>query len=330
MDTLKHWRLIALIGSYLVTVLFLLALNFFIPRAIPGDPISALEARGSSTYVHDAATRQALERYYGLDRPLLPQYGHYLAALARGDLGRSIESGKPVADLVAERLPWTLLLVGTAVAIATTVGLIAGVHSGWRRGRALDRGLLGVFLGLQNLPGYFLATLALIVFAVKLHWFPLAGARSPFSGSWSLLRQLPDIADHLVLPALVVAVGLAASNYLVMRAGMVSELGADYLVLGRAKGVSERGLKYRYAARNALLPVVTITALQLSFALTIAIFAETVFAYPGMGRLLFDAVANRDYPVLQGCFLVLTTLVLTINLVAEGVYVRLDPRTRAR
>jgi peptide/nickel transport system permease protein len=317
----RAWRGSAL--WYVLTVFFLINLNFFLPRAMPGDPLSVLEDPATS----DETTRTDLARYYGLDRPLPVQYVRYLGALAQGDLGTSIRYRAPVSDLVAERLPWTLLLTGGAMGIATGVGLLAGIHSGWRRGRPVDRGLLSLFMGIRNFPVFFLGSLAVFVFAVKLGWFPLAGGSTPFSESFGLLRRVADLAHHLVLPASVLAVQFTAHQYMVMRGSMVSERGAPYLLLGRAKGLRERRLKYAYAARNAMLPVATVAALQLGVAVTASIFVETVFAYPGLGRLIFDAVAFRDYPTLQGCFLVLAAVVLTLNFLSDRLYLKLDPRT---
>lgn len=317
-----------LIVSYGITVFVLITLNFFLPRALPGDPISALVDSGSPTYVQSEELRLELEEYYGLDQPIWEQYVGYLGDLAQGDLGTSIRYNVPVAELVRERLPWTLLLVTSAMVLATTLGWIMGAHSGWRQGRGVDQGLLGVFLGLRGFPPFFLASIALFVFAVRLDWVPLAGASTPFSTSLGPIERVTDVAYHLLLPALVLALPFAAGHYLLMRAGMVSELGSDYLMLGKAKGLRERRLKYAYAARNALLPVVTLAALHLSAAVTTeAIVVETVFAYPGMGRLLFEAVPFRDYPTLQACFLILTLLVVTVNFLVEVLYRRLDPRT---
>ncbi|MGI9032803.1 MAG: ABC transporter permease [Acidimicrobiales bacterium] len=317
-----------LVVPYLVTVWFLVTLNFLIPRAMPGNPISALEDPSAPTYVRDDSARAALAHHYALDRPLASQYLHYVGGLLHGDLGESIRYNAPVADLVAERLPWTLLLVGTAMAVASAAGLFAGVQSAWRRGTSSDRWLLGLFLGMRNFPVFFLGSLALFVFAVKLRWLPLGGASTPFV-SFGILARLADVGRHLVLPAAVLAVQFAAGHFLLMRASMVSELGADYLLAGRVKGLRERRLKYGYAARNALLPVVTLMALEVGFAITGSIFIETVFAYPGMGRLVFDSVAFRDYPVLQACFLVLTLVVVTLNLAVDLLYARLDPRVAA-
>lgn len=320
----RSW--LGLLGTYLLTIFLLVTLNFFLPRLIPGDPISALVDGSSPNYVQDEATRAALESYYGLDRPLGAQYLSYLAGLAQGDLGTSIRYRVPVSQLLAERLPWTLLLLTSAMLIAITVGWTGGVQSAWRRNKPVDRGLLTAFLTLRSLPVFFIGSLALFVLAVKLGWFPLAGARTPFA-ELGQLATVRDVAHHLTLPAIVLALDFAASEYMVMRASMVSQLGADYLVLGRSKGLRDRRLKYRYAARNALLPVVALTAVHIAFAATGSVLVETVFVYPGIGRLTFDAISFRDYPTLQGCFLVLTMVVVTANFLSDALSRRLDPRT---
>lgn len=314
--------------AYLATVLVLVTLTFVLPRVMPGDPLLALIDPAAPAYVQSEVLREELASYYGLDRPFFEQYGSYLAGLSRGDLGTSIRYNRPVGELVADRLPWTLLLVMSAMAAATVVGLAAGVHSAWRRGRSVDQGLLAIFLCLRNFPSFFLASIALFVFAVQLGWVPLSGAKTPFTQVNSL-AGLVDVAHHLALPAAVLTVQFAGGHFLIMRASMVSELRADYLLMGRAKGLRQRRLKYGYAARNALLPVVTRMAMQVGFAVTGTIFVETVFAYPGMGRLTFDAVAFRDYPTLQACFLILALFVVTANYGAEVLYPRLDPRTTA-
>jgi peptide/nickel transport system permease protein len=317
------------LASYALVVLVLVTLNFVLPRALPGQPIETLSDPRSQTFVGDAPTRAAVERYYGLDRPLAEQYGRYLSDLARGDLGTSIRYHAPVADVLGRRIGWTLLLVVTAVALATAVGMLAGVHSGWRRGRRADRRLVAMFVVLDNVPSFFLASVVAYVFAVRLGWFPLYGARTPFSESFGALHQVADVAHHLVLPGTILALQFVTFQYLVMRASMVSELGSSYLVLGRAKGVGERALKYRYAGRNALLPAVTVATLHIPLAVTAAIFVETVFAYPGVGRLMFEAVGDRDYPLMQGCFLVLSIAVVGANALADLLYRRLDPRVVA-
>lgn len=322
-----HRRRLATAGSYAITAWVLVSVNFLLPRLLPGGPFTALSDTTSPTYVSSPATRLALARYYGLNRPLLDQYGHYLSDLIHANLGQSIRYGVPVSQLLANRLPWTLLLITTAMLLAAVVALPAGIHSGWHRGRPVDRGLLTVFLGVRNIPAYFVGSLALYVFAARLGWFPISGAYTPYV-SYGLVAGVIDVARHLVLPAGVLAVEFAGGDYLLMRAGVVGETGADYLTLAYAKGLPDRRVKYRYAARNAVLPVVTLAGMQLGFAVTGTIFVETVFAYPGLGRLVYDSVSYRDYPVLQGCFLVLTFIVLAGNFCIDLLYGRLDPRVR--
>lgn len=323
----RGWRgATAALASYLAVVFALVTLNFLLPRAMPGDPIQGLLGQGAAGFTLGEPARVALEKYYGLDRPLASQYRHYLARLAHGDLGRSIVTNAPVRADIGRRLPWTLLLVGGSILLATAVGLVAGVHSGWRRDRPLDRALMIVLLAVREFPTFLLGSLLLFVFAVKLHWLPLAGAQTPFA-DFGPLAWLADVGTHLVLPLLVLTVGLTVGNYLVMRAGMVAELGSDYLLLGRAKGLRPGWLKYRYAARNALLPVVSLTALQLGFAVTGDVLIERVFSYPGLGGLLFDSIGARDYPTIQGAFLVVSLSVVTVNALADLLYRRLDPRT---
>lgn len=319
----RSWR--GPLIAYGLTVFLLLTFNFALPRALPGDPISALMVRSSPDYVESDVTREKLTEYYNLGESIPTQYAHYLGALARGDLGTSIYFNTPVTELIWARLKWSFLLVGTSMVLAIVIGMPTGIHSGWRRGRRVDRGLLGFFMGVENLPVFFVGALALLVFSAKLGWFPLGGATTPFA-DYGLLRQILDVAHHAALPAVLMALEFAAVQYLVMRGGMVSELGADYLTMGRAKGLRDRKLKYGYAGRNALLPVVTVVGMQFSLAIASSIFIERLFAYPGLGLFMFDSVGVRDYPAMQGSFLVMSIAVVTVNFGVEMLYTRLDPR----
>lgn len=314
------------IGGFLATIAGLIAFNFLLPRLMPGDPVDALVAQSSSNFTFGEESRATLEEYYGLDRSLPDQLGHYVADLSHGDLGRSIATNASVGAEISRRLPWTLLLIGTSLVLSTVIGVAAGVHSGWRRGRALDRGLLTALLTVREFPSFLLGSLLLLLFAVKLDWLPLFGAETPFLTSAGAGERLVDIGRHLLLPAFVLTVGLTAGSFLIMRAGMVNELGSDHLLLGRAKGLRDRRLKYGYAARNALLPVVSLTALQLGFVATGDVLVERVFAYPGLGQLLFNSISSRDYPSVQGTFLVVSICVVTVNALADALSRRLDPR----
>jgi peptide/nickel transport system permease protein len=316
----------ATLASYLATVFVLITFNFALPRLMPGDPIDALMALGSPNFVQDDETRANLEEYYNLDASLPEQYVHYLSGLVQGDIGVSIVSNVAVVDELVPRFGWSLLLIVTAMVISVAIGLPTGVHSGWKRGKKVDRGLLTFFLSVQNLPVFFVGAVVLVVFSAQLGIFPLGGATTPFN-EYGGVQLLGDIAHHLTLPALIMGFEFATYEYLVMRSSMVSELGSDYLLAGRAKGLGERRLKYGYAGRNALLPVVTVIGLQFSLAFSSIVFIERIFSYPGVGGYMFEAVGTRDYPAMQGAFLVLTITVLTTNLVVDLLYRRLDPRT---
>jgi peptide/nickel transport system permease protein len=315
------------VGLYALTLAAVVVLVFALPRAMPGDPLAALvnaaEAPGA-----DAGTRTELQRYYGLDRPLVVQLGRFLANASQGDLGFSISRRAPVGELIRAHLPWTLLLVGTSLGLATALTFVAGVTAGWRRGSGSDRLLVVTTSALRAIPTFALASLLLLGLAVLWPVFPLSGARTPFAHYGSPLAQVGDVARHLALPVATLTMSLVASNFLLVRNATVSVLGADYLVMARAKGVPEHLVKYRHAGRNALLPFFTVVGLQVGFAIGGAIFVESVFAYPGMGTLILSAVASRDYPVLDGTFLVLAVVVLTSNLAVELLYRRVDPRTQ--
>lgn len=310
-------------------VFVLITLNFLLPRAMPGDPIDSLIAQGSENFVYGEEVRAKLERYYNLDGSLGAQYVHYLARLAHGDLGRSIVTNQPVTHEVATRLPWTALLIGSSVLLSAVIGLALGVRSGWRRNRPMDRALMTGLLAVREFPPQLFASLLAFVVAVKLGWLPLGGTETPFSSSFSLVDRLVDIVRHALLPVVVLTCGLTVGFYLVMRAGMVQQLGADYLLGGRAKGLHERRLKYRYAARNALLPVTTNGAVEIGFAVTANVIVEVVFSYDGLGQLMVGAVFYRDYPALQGAFLAYSLGIVTVNALTDVLYRRLDPRTTA-
>ena len=317
------------VSSYVAMVFVLVTLNFVLPRAMPGDPIDALLAQGPAGFTLGEQSRAAYERYYGLDGSLAGQYGHYLSRLAHGDLGRSIVTNAPVAKEMGRRLPWTILLIGSSLLVSTAIGVVAGVHAGWRRDRPMDRAVMTALIAVWQFPPYLLGSMLLFIFAVKLRWLPLAGAQTAFSGSFSVVEKVVDIGQHLLLPLLVLTAGLTAWSYLLMRAGMVNELGSDYLLLGRAKGLTDRRLKYRYAARNALLPLVSSTAVDIGFAVTANLVVERVFSYPGLGGLLFDSIGARDYPTIQGVFLLVSLGTVMVNALADMLYRRLDPRTAA-
>ena len=312
-------------GLYVLTLLVVLAVNFALPRVMPGDPLAQLGDPGNTQFVADDETRARVLAYYGLDRSLPEQFAAYVAGLAQGDLGTSIQYNAPVGALIAGRLPWTLLLVLLSLALASVIALIGGVEAAWHRGGRADRAMVGAFILAESVPVFVVGILLTLVFSVRLGWFPLGGAFKPFSTAGPLGTAL-DVLSHLALPVATLTLSLVGTKFLLVRASVVTVLGEPFLTVARAKGLGGRALRYRHALRNALLPFVTQLSLQLGFAMGGAVLIETLFAYPGMGRLLFDAVAYRDYPLIQGTFLVISASVLLANLAVEAVYRRIDPR----
>lgn len=320
----RHFAVRQLV-RYGVTLFLLVTLVFFLPRALPGDPLQSYEDASTAL---PADTRAEYLAHYGLDRPLVEQYVRYLSATVRLDLGDSIAFRKPVKDLVADRLPWTMLLVGTALAMSALLSYFAGVASAWVRGSLTDRVTVAAMTVIHAVPEYALATLLLITFSVRIRIFPVAGGSTPFSTDFTFLHKVVDVVVHLVLPATALALGMLGTKFLLVRNTMVSVLGQDYMLLAEAKGLPERLLKYRHAGRNALLPFLNIVGVQVGLAAGSALFVETVFGYPGLASLLVPAVGNLDYPLIEGCFLFLAAMTLTANLLVDLVSARVDPRVR--
>ncbi len=326
MPRMRYGQWFGQLGLYGVTLAAVLVIVFLLPRAMPGDPLLRLLDNGGDSPLSEEM-RATLARYYGLDRSLWEQGLGYLANLARGDLGWSISLNAPVGTLIAAHLPWTLGLMVPAILLATLISLFAGAHSGWVRNSPADRSLLIAFTLLDTLPAFLFGALLLLFFSARLGWLPLAGARTAFATYHSPWERLADILAHLVLPLATLTLTMAGRDYLLMRNSMVTILGADFMVVVRGKGLPISTQKYRHGMRNALLPVVTRLSMQMGASIGGSVLIETLFAYPGMGRLMFNAVAARDYPLLNGCFLVSSLVVLLANLAADLSYAWLDPRT---
>jgi peptide/nickel transport system permease protein len=318
------------IGFYLVATWAAITMNFFIPRLMPGNPVELLVSRMSSQGELTQRSIHALTVAFGLDNnsSLLVQYGDYWLQLFHGNLGTSITYyPSTVGQVVMTALPWTVVLLGTATVISYVVGTFLGVLAAWRRGSVLDSALpASTFL--YATPLFWLGLVAIEVFAVKLRWFPTSGGdgqglQIAFTGQF-----LSSALYHSVLPAIVIVITLMASPLVGMRNMMVTTLGQDYVLVAQAKGLSQRRVMIMYAARNAILPTIANFALSLGFLVSGAILVEYVFSYPGIGYILFQAVSNEDYPLMQAIFLIITLAVLVANLLADLVYVALDPRSR--
>lgn len=314
------------VGAYLLTLAVVVVVIFALPRVLPGDPLASyIDPDNPMT----PEARAAMVRYYGLHRPLVEQFGHYLSGLAHGDLGESITYRAPVSYLIRRRLPWTLLLSSTALIASAVLSFTAGVDSAWRRGSFLDRRLMVLMTFLHAVPEYVIATFLLITLAVVAPVFPFSGASTPFTQDATALYKLGDVAYHLALPALALTLGMMGTKFLLVRNTTISVLGQDYMVLARAEGLPERVCKYRHAGRNVLLPFLAVLGMQTGVAVGGSVFVETAFAYPGMATLLLPAVRQLDYPLMTGCLLLLAVVVLTANLVVDLVSAAFDPRLGA-
>jgi peptide/nickel transport system permease protein len=302
-----------------------LTLLFFLMRLAPGDPLARLTADRPVS----AEGMRALRQMYGLDQPLLAQYGRFLSGLLRGDLGASIQFGIPVRTLIAQRLPATLLLGGIALLVNFTLGLWLGVRQAVRQGGRFDRWLGAATLTAYAIPSFWLGLCLVWLGALHWHLFPVGGMTDPLldpgAGSWA---RLADLSRHLALPALTLVVATIAVTLRHQRSAMLEVLHADWLRTARAKGVGERAVLRRHAWRAALGPVVNLLGLWLPALVTGAVFTEAVFAWPGLGSLAADAVLARDYPLAMGCAALVATAVVLGSLAADLLQALLDPRVR--
>lgn len=309
-----------LLGTVVLLVV-VVAATFLLIRLAPGDTAVTLAGSGGGDPAYLALLRQRL----GLDRSVPEQLTSYLSAVARGDLGFSVVLGRPVLDVLRDRLPATLLLVGTAMVFSTVGGVLLGVASAARQQTRTDTAISMVSLLAYSLPVFWLGQLAVALFAVRLRWLPTGGMTS-IASSPSGAGRLLDLATHLVLPAAVLGLLLLGLVVRITRAAMIDVLPQGYILAARGRGVAERRLLWRHAGRNALRPVVTVVSNQLGVMLSATVLVETVFSWPGLGRLLLDSVLARDNPVLVGLLLFSSISVALANLAADLLYAVIDPR----
>lgn len=318
-------RLGARLGKAVAVVLFIATVNFALVHSAPGDPALVMAGQSGAA---DARYLEALRAEYGLDKPVPVQLATYLSKVLRLDLGFSHRQQRPVSSLIFERLPATLLLTGTAFAIALLGGVALGTLAGIRAGRWSDTLVTILSLLVYATPIFWLGLMLVLVFSVQLGWLPAFGYETVGGGATGLARAL-DIGRHLVLPTLTLGLFYLAVYARLMRASIIEVSHQDYVKTARAKGVSEGRIVTRHMLRNAMLPVITIAGVQAGTLVGGSIVVETVFAWPGLGRLTFEAVLQRDYPVLLGIFLVLSVLVILFNLVTDLLYRLVDPRIGA-
>jgi peptide/nickel transport system permease protein len=304
----------------LPVMFFIAVINFLIIHLAPGDPAAALAGEGAPQEFIEA-----LRVDYGLDKPLIEQLGVYLTTLLQGDLGYSFAYRRPVVDVIVERLPATLLLVLGSQLPAIALGTLLGAFSARHYPSKIDSVVTGVSLSLYAMPIFWSGLLLILIFAVTLRWLPASGMFSFNAPSDGFGRAL-DIARHMVLPATALFLYSLPQYVRLTRASVIEIMREDFITTARAIGYSENVVFMKHALRNALLPSVTVAGLSLSFVFAGALLTETVFGWPGMGRLMYEGVLKRDYPVLMGVFLVTSALVLVVGIITDLIYAALDPR----
>ena len=340
---MRRYRfLVRKIGWSVSTILFVLVLNFFLFRVLPGDPARA--------GIHDPRLKkdaiEALRVRFGLDKPVIncfetlnpikvgdcgvnpldTQFFIYLRNLTRGELGFSFHTNRPVFEVLVERLWNTILLIGAGQILAILAGMILGVLAAWKARTAIDYGALMTGLLAWSLPTFWLGII--LLFWGSNHGFPIGGKVTPGMSSRPFLFQLGDIMHHMILPTLTYTIVYMGEYLLLMRSSLLDVLAEDYILTAKAKGLSTFQILKDHALKNAMLPIVTIIALNLGFTVAGAIQIETVFSWPGLGGAIFESVGRRDFPVLQGAFLLIAVSVILANLMADLVYSLLDPRVQ--
>jgi ABC-type dipeptide/oligopeptide/nickel transport system permease component len=303
----------------IMTVFVAITINFFLFRVLPGSAVTALSRVPHAT----KAFRHSLEVEFGLDKPKWQQYLIYLGELAHGNMGVSFSNQQPVWDNLREDIANTIPMVTLGTIVAILVGIVTGVLSAWRRGTKLDQASTNVAIAFYSFPTQWLALVLLIYLS---SWLPSHGMTNGFLIDPTWWEHVRDIAVHMLLPSLTLALTLYGEYTLIVRSAMLETLGEDYVLTARAKGLPQRVIVTRHALRNAMLPTTTLIAISLGYIMAGTILIETVYSWPGIGNAVYQAVSERDYPMLQGAFLVLTVSVVLCNFVADLLYFRLDPR----
>ena len=311
-------------AQLLITLFAVIAFNFLLFRILPGDPVRLYARSGHLT--PEAAAQ--LRTFFGLDKPVWQQFWIYLKDLAHGDMGFSLTYHRPVADIIGQRMANTLLLLGAATVLVVTLGIALGVLAAAKRGTKVDSTTVMGSLVLWSMPTFWTGLLLLFTFAVWFNILPTTGISTPGAVYATPLAKVADISKHLILPTITLALVDIGQFVLITRSSLVDVLTEDFITTARAKGVPRRKIVWHHGMRNAMLPVVTASALYIGLVVGGAIQVETVFSWPGMGELTYDAVLRRDYPVLEACFLIFAITVILANFVSDLLYRRLDPRVR--
>ncbi len=322
-DSLKKTR------EYLITLIFIISVNFFIPRLMPGDPFTFLSSENDSVCITFSEEEiQKYKDYYGLDKPLRIQYIQYIKNTFKGYLGYSIILKQKVSDIIIDRIGWTVLLVVISISISAVLGTVLGCISAFYRKKSIDKIFYFIFVVFSETPSFLIGVLFLFYFSAYLGVFPLSGGITPFANYNSIYEYITDLGYHAALPIITLSFTHIGGFYLLSRNSMITVLSKDYMVTAKAKGLKKERILFYHALKNAIPPIITRVFLSFGHVIGGSILIENVFKYPGLGVLMKQAVFYRDYPLIQGIFLLFAVMVLTMNLLADLTYKKLDPRLR--
>lgn len=308
----------------LITILIVLVFNYILFRVLPGNPLAMMMRNPKAT----PEMIEGIKHLYGLDQPWHIQFFTYFSNMLKGDLGMSFVFKAPVTKVITARIMPTIILVGIAELIAIAVGIGIGIVAAWKRGTKLDVGTLSFSLITYSVPTFWLGMIMMLIFCVELKLFPTSGMFTPGKSFATTGAMLYDLVRHGVLPVVTMSLVLIGEYALTMRNTLIDVLSEDYIVTAKAKGFRDRYILTKHALPNALLPMVTIVAINIGFVIAGAIQIETIFSWPGLGRLMYEALRARDYPLLQGIFLLITVSVVLANFLADITYSYIDPRVK--
>lgn len=311
--------------QYALVLLVALTINFCLPRLAPGDPLTYFF--GAEINSLSEQQRSEIYRELGLDRSVPEQYADFLKGVLTLELGSSTRLGKPVIEVLGDSLPWSLLIIAPALLLSPLIGVAAGAWAAWNRTKRRELAALIVMLVMEAIPAFWMGMFLIAVFAVQLGWLPSYGA-VPIVHPGSQWEYSLEVMKRMVLPVVTITLSSVGTYFMLARFAMLDTLGQDYMLMAEAKGVRRRSLVYKHALRNAFLPVYSHFTMSLGVLVSGAVIVETVFSYPGIGHLLYESVMARDYPMMQGVFLMITAGVIAANLLADLTYPLVDPRVR--
>jgi peptide/nickel transport system permease protein len=312
-------------GSAIMVLMAAMVINFAIPRLMPGSPIDNFTGADKLS----EESRQAIREKFGLNKPLWHQFGLYFVNTLQGDFGVSFRFyPQPISKLIWEAMPWTILIVMSAQVFQILFGYFLGVIAAWKAGSKSDGFIQTVSIAIFSTPIFWLGMVVLFVFGFQLGWFPLGGNYTAGAVYDSNLDFILDVAKHATLPACTIAFSRFAIYQIIMRNTMIGVLKEQYITTALAKGLSQFRVKHRHAARNAMLPMITFAGVSLTVSIGASVFIESVFSYPGIGKMLYDSVLSRDYPMLQGSFFIFSVLIILGTIIVDFIYLFLDPRIK--